>query len=255
MCTCMTMSECVRVWPCLNVYVYDHMSHGTPVNTSYHTNKWGKAPVWKKEAYLTDNCTGWRRLIRCLKLQVIYRKRATDYRALLRKMTHEDRHPMTLRHPLSCHTHECVMSHVWMSMFLCVWIYMCMALWVIFPYESSFHMSHLCNRWSSVVEVIIEACYTYEWIMSMNESCHTQEWVTPHIWMRHVTHMNASCRTYERIMSHIWISHVTRWKVSPHELAFESCHTYVWVTSHKRMSHVTHVNKSRLAGEVVMSHW
>jgi len=31
--------------------------------------------------------TGWRRPIRCLKLQVIYRKRATNYRALLRKMT------------------------------------------------------------------------------------------------------------------------------------------------------------------------
>jgi len=31
--------------------------------------------------------TGWRRPIRCLKLQVIFRKRATNYRALLRKMT------------------------------------------------------------------------------------------------------------------------------------------------------------------------
>ena len=33
---------------------------------------------------------GWQRLIRCLKLQVIFRKRATRYRALLRKMTYED---------------------------------------------------------------------------------------------------------------------------------------------------------------------
>ena len=31
--------------------------------------------------------TEWRRLIRCLKLQVIFRKRATNYRALLRKET------------------------------------------------------------------------------------------------------------------------------------------------------------------------
>ena len=31
--------------------------------------------------------TGWQRPIGCLKLQVIFRKRATDYRALLRKMT------------------------------------------------------------------------------------------------------------------------------------------------------------------------
>jgi len=35
--------------------------------------------------------TGWRRLIGCLKLQVIFRKRATDYRALLRKITYEDK--------------------------------------------------------------------------------------------------------------------------------------------------------------------
>jgi len=33
--------------------------------------------------------TGWRRPIGCLKLQVIFRKRATNYRALLRKMTYE----------------------------------------------------------------------------------------------------------------------------------------------------------------------
>jgi len=35
--------------------------------------------------------TGWRRLIRCLELQVIFRKRATNFRALLRKMTYKDK--------------------------------------------------------------------------------------------------------------------------------------------------------------------
>ena len=44
--------------------------------------------------------TGWRRLIGCLKLQVIFRKRATNYRALLWEMTYKDRHPMGLRHPV-----------------------------------------------------------------------------------------------------------------------------------------------------------
>ena len=34
---------------------------------------------------------GWRRPIGCLKLQVIFRKRATNYRALLRKMTYKDK--------------------------------------------------------------------------------------------------------------------------------------------------------------------
>jgi len=35
--------------------------------------------------------TAWRRLIECLKLQVIFRKRATKHRALLQKMTYEDK--------------------------------------------------------------------------------------------------------------------------------------------------------------------
>jgi len=39
------------------------------------------------------NTTGWRRPIGCLKLQVILRKRATNYRAHLRKMTYEDKAP------------------------------------------------------------------------------------------------------------------------------------------------------------------
>ena len=38
-----------------------------------------------------SHSTGWRRLLGCLKLQVIFRKRATNYRALLRKMTCEDK--------------------------------------------------------------------------------------------------------------------------------------------------------------------
>jgi len=35
--------------------------------------------------------TVWRRPIGCLKLQVIFRKRATNYRALLQKMTYKDK--------------------------------------------------------------------------------------------------------------------------------------------------------------------
>jgi len=39
----------------------------------------------------TDNSKGWRRLIGCLKLQVIFRTRAANYRALLRKTTSKDK--------------------------------------------------------------------------------------------------------------------------------------------------------------------
>ena len=38
-----------------------------------------------------NHCTGWRRLIGSLKLQIIFHKRATKYRSLLRKMTYKDK--------------------------------------------------------------------------------------------------------------------------------------------------------------------
>jgi len=68
----------------------------------------------------THNCqqhrlythTGWRRLIGCLKLQVNFRKRATNYRALLWKMTYEDKASYDSTPPWNCqqhrlHTHNC----------------------------------------------------------------------------------------------------------------------------------------------------
>jgi len=64
-------------------------------------------------------CTGWRRLIGCLKLQVIFRKRGTNHRALLRKMTYEDK---------TCYdsTPPCI----WLA-YLCVWsnvrVYVCIS--------------------------------------------------------------------------------------------------------------------------------
>jgi len=62
--------------------------------------------------------TGWRRCIGCLKLQVSFHKRATNYRALLRKMTYEVRHPTHLRHPVrspssvKIHVYDTTHSHV-----------------------------------------------------------------------------------------------------------------------------------------------
>jgi len=45
--------------------------------------------------------TGWRRLVGSPKLQIIFHKRATKYRSLLRKMTYKDKDPVGLRHPVS----------------------------------------------------------------------------------------------------------------------------------------------------------
>ena len=40
---------------------------------------------------LSNSHMGWRRPIGCLKLQAIFRKRATNYRVLLQKMTYKDK--------------------------------------------------------------------------------------------------------------------------------------------------------------------
>ena len=59
-------------------------------------------------AQFTIHSTGWRRPIGCLKLHFIFCKRATNYRALLRKMTYEDKAaydstpPCTVRVALFC---------------------------------------------------------------------------------------------------------------------------------------------------------
>ena len=54
--------------------------------------------ILKNERYshITQSClssTGWPRPIACLKLHVIFRTRATNYRALLREMTYENKAP------------------------------------------------------------------------------------------------------------------------------------------------------------------
>jgi len=57
--------------------------------------------------------TGWRRWIGCLELQVSFRKRATNYRALLQEIIHKDKASNVLRHPVLSHvshTHtHCIM--------------------------------------------------------------------------------------------------------------------------------------------------
>jgi len=47
-----------------------------------------------------DEITGWQRSIGCLKLQVILRKRTTNYRALSREMIYKDKASLDLRHPV-----------------------------------------------------------------------------------------------------------------------------------------------------------
>ena len=66
--------------------------------------------------------TGWRRPIGCLRLQVIFRKRATKYRALLWKMTYKDKASHGSSPPCTLHANEsnedfisCPQTWIWPS--------------------------------------------------------------------------------------------------------------------------------------------
>ena len=68
----------------------------TPTLTNTHTFKYIKTRIYTHEhthdrILLCIYHTGWRRPIGCLKLLVIYRKRATNHRVLLRRMTCKDK--------------------------------------------------------------------------------------------------------------------------------------------------------------------
>ena len=83
------MNVCVRVCVCVCVYV---------------SERWREREERKTKRQNLNDCwsqldTGWRRLIRCLKLQVIFCKRATKCRVLLRKMTYEDKASYDLKPP------------------------------------------------------------------------------------------------------------------------------------------------------------
>jgi len=77
-------------------YVCIHM-HQFIVTHSWHENN-------------MVSCIGWQRLIRCLKLQVIFRKRATNYRAHLRKMAYEDQAPYASTPP--CNELHCTIQQI-----------------------------------------------------------------------------------------------------------------------------------------------
>ena len=75
--------------------------------------------------------TGWRRPIGCLKLQVIFRKRATNHRALLRKMTYKDKAsydslpPCTCTKPKTAAVADSVMEfYIYMYIYEYIFIYM-----------------------------------------------------------------------------------------------------------------------------------
>ena len=88
------MQQCITDLPCNNetlsvIFVNKYLD-----NTKQHQfwqRKTASNLFSKASSIVISYGTEWRRPIGCLKLQVIFRKRATHYRALLWKMTYKDK--------------------------------------------------------------------------------------------------------------------------------------------------------------------
>jgi len=91
-CVCVCVCACVYVCVCVCMCGYESRPRQTThMNEFYHICKQVMSHMWTSHVTPANSTTGWRRLIGCLKLQVISRKRATNCRALLHKMTYEDK--------------------------------------------------------------------------------------------------------------------------------------------------------------------
>ena len=112
-----------------------------------------------------------KRLIGCLKLQVIFRTRATNYRSLLRKMTCNLRHPMTLRHPVHAHLFViCVCGDT--SMCVCVYAqYVCLSPWRIDVYGNTFGCTNVCVSDYSYRSCVLEQIISPTSYTTRSDSC------------------------------------------------------------------------------------
>ena len=92
----------------------------------------------QERLYVYVSATGWRRLIGSLKLRIIFHKRATRYRSLLRKMTYKDKGAYESSPPCTCadgrvtyilafHVRTCICTHahtIFLSLSLsCIYTY------------------------------------------------------------------------------------------------------------------------------------
>jgi len=152
--------------------------------------------IHKKGARMLTTKTGWRRPIGCLKLQVILHKRATNYRALLRKMTCKDKASYGSSPPCSqvlfareAYTNVCVC--------LCVCVVVCVCGCVC-----------VCVRVCVCVCARVRAC----WAQRMVRSCLQKRptvcavvCVCVCVWERESVYVCVCVRERERVCVSVWV--------------------------------------------------
>jgi len=181
------------------------MSHVTHINESCHTYEcttceyWGdvRSGRFKLSRVTHNSCVTWR-------IHVCDMSRVT------------------------CHTHECVMSHIWMghnthtNVPTRIWR------------RCQIQINHVCvmsHTWMSHITYINESCHTYECTtreyggdVESNGWCHTHEWVMSRVWMNHNTHTNVLHANTQVVsnLNKLRLCHVTHMD--------ESCYTYECTT-------------------------
>ena len=98
--------------------------------------------------------TGWRRLMGSPKLQIIFHKRATKYRSLLRKMTHKDKGsyesspPCTYRYKMYAFTYTYIYTDgfIYVHTYIyIIWIYRCIYIYTCIGVRSKFGHKETCH--------------------------------------------------------------------------------------------------------------
>jgi len=84
-----SVMQCDAVWCSVMQCVAVCCSHTAIMSHAQFVEHIFRNPLYSIKRALHP--TGWRRPIGCLKLQVIFHKRAPNYRALLQKMTYKDK--------------------------------------------------------------------------------------------------------------------------------------------------------------------
>ena len=102
---CTYIHTCIYEYICIHIYIYIYI-HIHTCYTYMHALRAQEARI-PHGTHLREcimHHTGWRRFIGFPKLHVIFHKRATIHRALLRKMTYEDKYRTYRRHPVRSET-------------------------------------------------------------------------------------------------------------------------------------------------------
>ena len=147
-------------------------------------------------AQFTIHSTGWRRPIGCLKLHFIFCKRATNYRALLRKWTHTDKMSYVFLCLVPRH-HE---LPVYISHGIVTWESVKSNVQVSFCKRVTNHMALLrkeickdtlssCQSWNSYTRISHDTC------MSHGSVTHNPD--MSQVWLMGLSHKNQSTHRYE----------------------------------------------------------